>query len=282
MKTQLHSIADKAEQGTTRYKGRFLSPSRVQTLRRVADLTPEIPPGPGSTRALQALLASWQGMFAASTVRTYADALRMVKGDYRFPSIDLGYTPAEPQHLPLWVAEQIITQDAPTWVTQRHLWTICRLAINSCLRPGDAVSVSKNNIVGDTMILKHQKTGKLVRSRLHPALAADISEMGSVLPQAWYSLRLDYRKRILNVFVKELMHEFGIYETEILDTSSGEVQKLILGAVVTAHSLRSTGANYLLSKGVAAHNVMAIGGWALNSPVFIRHYLKPNIDIWKI
>ena len=286
MKSYLLTLVDLAARGKRKVKGHFVSHRRLLTYKRVADITPEIPPGDGSLERLEKLLDSWRDMgMSESTIKTYVDVLKMVPGKYDFPKLDVPKT--EPQHLPIEVAWQILIAPLPFWVStdkQRSLWTATKLSLNSALRPGDSLSITKQNIAGDILMVKHQKTGVIVRSQLHPAvaeyLAGEIERNGDVYPFGFSRTALDYRKRMFTDFVKEILVHYDCADNVVFDTADGTVKQYKLKDVITAHSLRASSVALMLSKGIQAHDVKAVGGWSQNSPIFAQHYLKPNINIW--
>jgi len=287
MKKLIQDLAEKTRNGQrTLPDGSCVSERRLVTIEQVAQLADEIKPGPASEKAIAKMVERWRMTLAPGTIKLYLTVARQAtKGmEYVWPSIKT--EESEPTPLPVDVAKRILEERMPDSLEVQYdddCWTACKLAINSCLRPIDAINVKADNIGDGEMIVRHRKTKRQVRSSLNPIVASWLTEReeqeGDIYSRAWTQLCEDYRKRLLKEFLMRLLDAYGIADRIIIGMDAGTVSKRKLKDVITPKSLRSTGANLLLSMGVPAHNVMAIGGWTTYE-IFQKHYLKPNIDVW--
>jgi integrase len=287
MKKLIQQLAERTRNGErTLPDGSYVSDRRLITIEQVAAIADEIRPGPASERHIANMVNRWRETLAPGTVKLYITvAKQATKGmEYIWPSIKT--EESEPTPLPTDIAKRIVEDDIPAGLTEQYdtdCWTACKLAINSCLRPVDAISVTANCIGDGEMIVRHRKTKRQVRSSLNPNVAAWLTEReeseGDIYSREWMQLNEDYRKRLLKDFLMRLLDAYGIADRVIIGMDAGSVSKRKLRDVITAKSLRSTGANLLLSMGVPAHDVMAIGGWTTYQ-IFQKHYLKPNINVW--
>ena len=288
MKRFLQQLIADAENGDRLVDGQYISERRISTYKLVEKITPEIAPGPESKAKLEKLFAQWRKRgLKDSTIKVYAEVLRMVPGDYSFP--ELKVAEREPQHIPVEVAERILVDPLPEWADTpalRACWTATKLSLCCVLRPGDSLSVTKDNIAGTIILVRHQKRRRIVRGSLLQSvadyIAAEIHEHGDVYPAEFTRLGLAYRKRQFTAFVRRLLDHYGIADDMVFDTADGKVKKVRLGDVITAHSLRATAVAVLKARNVPTCDIKAIGGWSPHSLVFTKHYEKPNVEnIWK-
>lgn len=287
MKKDIQQLADRVYSGEyTLPDGTFVSESRLNTIKRVAHIAWEIKPGNNSQ--LQKMVQEWRKNYSDSTVKLYLDICKQaVKGkDYLWPK--LKQEQKEPTPIPVEIAKQIIADQLPDSFDQPYdtdCFTAAKLAINSCLRPIDAVTLTIENIGDGYLVSPHQKTKRVVRSEINPSvmewIAERTAEYGDLYSHEWRGIGASYRKRILKEFLLRLLDYYGVAEKVMVGMDAGSVSRYKLKDVITAKSLRSTGANLLLSMGVPAHDVMAIGGWS-SYDIFRKHYLKPNIEVWKL
>jgi len=282
LKRQVEGLARRMQNGTYRTKdGSFVSERRVTTVKEVAK---HIPLGVNTKNQVHNLVDQWMANYASNTVALRISVMAMVT-DMELPRVRLGGQ--EPLPIPAKYGLQILTDEHPKLFV-RDKWdddcfTVTKLAINSCLRPIDAVGISSENISNGMLLVVHQKTKLPVRSELHPALneriKKKIADQGEVYSWGWRQLSQEYKKKLLTEFVKKLSDGYGFGHIEHQEVVRGKVKKKTLRQLVTGKSLRSTGANVLLELGVPVQDVMAIGGWK-SFDIFRDHYLKPNINVW--
>lgn len=267
--------------------GTFVSQKRLLTIQRVAEIAQEIKPGPESEEAIKDMVAEWREEYKVGTIKLYLEVCKQAtKGkDYIWPSVRNEIK--EPTPIPIDIAKRIINDDLPQSFVHEYdmdCFTACKVAINSCLRPIDAINITLDNVGDGEMIVRHRKTKKQVRSKLHPSAVEWLHnrerKIKNVFTKRWYRINENYRKRMVKSFLLRLLDYYEVSDKIIIGVDAGNVTRKKLRDVITAKSLRSTGANLLLSMGVPAHNVMAIGGWS-SYEIFSKHYLKPDIDVWK-
>ena len=288
MKKYLQQLISDAETGNRLVDGEFISERRIATYKLVEKITPEIAPGPESKARLEKLFVSWRKRgLKDSTIKVYSEVLHMVPGDYAFP--ELKVAEKEPQHIPVEIAERILVDPLPEWANTpalRACWTATKLSISCVLRPGDSLSITKDNIAGNIILCRHQKRRRIVRGSLPQSVAKhianEIRDLGDVYPIEFTRLGLGYRKAQFTAFVKRLLDHYGIADDVVFDTADGKVKKLRLGDVITAHSLRASAVAVLKARNVPTCDIKAVGGWSQRSVIFARHYEKPNVEnIWK-
>lgn len=285
MKKLLQELANTTSRGKrTLPDGSYVSERRLATIVRVSEIAEEI--APAEEDKLAKMVANWKEQFAPGTVKLYLDVCRQAtKGKgYQWPSVKR--EDQEPTPIPTDIALRIIEDPLPGGFDEQwdeDLWTVCKLAINSCLRPIDAVNVTIDCVGEGEVIVKHRKTKKQVRSSLHPALTSWLidreEQCGCVYTKEFKRLSELYRKRMIKPFLHRVLVHYGVSNKITIGMAAGTVRRQKLGDVIVAKSLRSTGANLLLSMGIPAHDVMAIGGWS-SFEIFRKHYLKPNINVW--
>ena len=288
MKKLLQELAHQTYLGKrTHADGSYISERRLATIQRVAEIAEEIKPGPNSEARIKAMIAKWSESLSPGTIKLYLEVCKQAtKGqDYVWPSIKRDER--EPTPIPIDIAKLIIMDELPESFDQAYdldCFTACKVGINSCLRPIDAVTLTIDNVGYGEMIVTHRKTKKQVRSMLSPDVASWLSGMeevhGNVFSSQWYQREEAYRKRLVRDFLWRLLDHYGASDRIIVAVDAGRVTRKRLRDVIVAKSLRSTGANLLLSMGVPPHDVMAIGGWS-SYDIFKKHYLKANIDVWK-
>lgn len=290
MKKLLQQLKDTTYVGSRKNPdGSLISERRYRTIERVADIAQEIAPGPSSAAKIADMVRSWSEDYGLKdgTIKLYLDVCKQATAGMNYEWPKFKRSEEEPVPVPNDIAVRWLEDPLPAEFTDNYdtdCFTAVKLAINSCLRPIDAVNVKMDNIGNGELLIKHKKTRKVVRSTIHYGVQMWLTdreeEYGDVFSPRWRTLDQNYRKRMVKDFIHRMLEYYGAADRVVVGMAAGEVSRKRLRDVITAKSLRSTGANLLLSMGVSAENVMAIGGWS-SYDIFRKHYLKPNIEVWK-